>query len=133
MWFGIEEALLKYVRDSGRLPTFALDERGDLLGFLSLREHFPSSWEVHCIAVHAKARNKGLGTLLLDHAEQWLRNKGVRFLQIKTVADTSPSPEYAETRKFYARRGYTPLEVFPTLWSPRNPALQLIKVLQLPS
>lgn len=37
--------------------------------------------------------------------------------------------EYAETRAFYRARGYTPLEVFPTLWSPRNPALQLVKVL----
>ena len=54
---------------------------------------------------------------------------GVRFLQVETVAATAPSNEYAETREFYNRRGFTPIEVFPTLWDPHNPALQYIKVL----
>ena len=48
---------------------------------------------------------------------------------MKTVAATSASREYAETRKFYEAKGFTPLEVFPTLWDPWNPALQLFKVL----
>ena len=128
-WFGIEDSLLMYVRDSATLPTFAIEQDTRLLGFLSLQEHFPASWEVHCIAIAAEARNKGFGTRLLNHAESWLAARGVRFLQIKTVADSSPSPEYAESRKFYAARGYLPLEVFPTLWHPRNPALQLVKAL----
>jgi len=51
-------------------------------------------------------------------------------LQVKTVAATSSSKEYAETREFYRRRGFTPIEVFPTLWDAHNPALQSIKVLQ---
>lgn len=128
-WFGIEESLVMYARDSGQLPTFAVEQEARIIGFLSLQEHFPVSWEVHCIAIAAEARNKGLGTLLLAHAERWLVERGVRFLQIKTIAETSPCPEYAETRKFYAARGYLPLEVFPTLWHPKNPALQLVKSL----
>ena len=128
-WFGIEEALLMYAEDSGKLPTFAVEQDARVLGFLSLQEHFPVSWEVHCIAIAAEARNSGHGTLLLAHAERWLMARGVRFLQIKTVAATSPSLGYAESREFYAARGYLPIEVFPTLWSPRNPALQLIKSL----
>ena len=128
-WFGIEEALLMYAKDSGKLPTFAIEQDARIVGFLSLQEHFPVSWEVHCIAISAEARNFGHGTLLLEHVERWLKERGVRFLQIKTVAAASPSPEYAESREFYAARGYLPLEVFPTLWSPRNPALQLIKSL----
>lgn len=130
MWFGIEEALLMYKRDSGMLPTFAMEEGGRLVGFISLTEHFAQSWEVHCIAVRASHRGKGIGSALLGHSESWLRAKGVRFLQIKTVAATSASKEYAQTREFYRAKGYTPLEVFPTLWNPRNPALQLLKVLQ---
>jgi hypothetical protein len=77
-WFGIEEALLMYVRDSAAMPTFAIEQAGRLRAFVTLHRHFPQAWEV----------------------------------------------------RFYAALGYTPLEVFPTLWSPRNPALQLIKVLQ---
>jgi GNAT superfamily N-acetyltransferase len=129
MWFGIEEALLMYARDSGTLPTFAQEGEGGVAGFITLQQHFPESWEVHCIAVAARWRNSGLGTRLLTHSENWLRDQGTKFLQIKTVADSSSSREYAETRQFYAARGYAPLEVFPTLWSPKNPALQLIKAL----
>lgn len=129
MWFGIEESLRTYVRDSAAHPTFALEQDGRIVGFLTLREHFPMSWEVHCIAVAAECRNRGIGSQLLAHAESWLRDRGVRFLQVKTVAETSPSEEYAETRKFYAARGFLPLEVFPTLWDPRNPALQLVKTI----
>jgi len=129
MWFGIEDALIMYARDSGTLPTFALVEQSRVVGFVTLLEHFAESWEVHCMAVEAQARNAGHGTQLLLHAENWLRSKGARFLQVKTVAEVNPNREYAETRKFYFARGFTPLEVFPTLWSPRNPALQLVKPL----
>ena len=128
-WFGIEESLLMYARDSARFPTFVIERNAKVVGFISLQEHFPVSWEVHCIAVAAEARNAGLGTALLVHAERWLVERGAKFLQIKTIAEGNPSPDYAETREFYATHGYTPLEVFPTLWSPRNPALQLVKAL----
>lgn len=128
-WFGIEDSLRMYAQDTTRLPTFALAESGSIVAFLSLVEHFADAWEVHCMAVHASRRNRGHGTLLLKHSEQWLCQRGVKFLQLKTVADTSHSAEYSETRQFYLAKGFTPLEVFPTLWAPQNPALQLVKVL----
>lgn len=128
-WFGIEKALLMYVADSASKPTFAAEMNGQLIGFLTLHQHFPGSWEVHCMAVAAGSRNKRVGTALLERAEQYVTSQGARFLQVKTVADTSPSPEYAQTRQFYLAKGFTPLEVFPTLWDPWNPALQLVKAL----
>jgi ribosomal protein S18 acetylase RimI-like enzyme len=128
-WFGIEHALLMYARDSALMPTFALSEGRDLVGFLTLREHFAEAWDIHCVAIRADARGRGHDSRLLAHSEAWLIERGVRFLQVKTVAATSPSKEYAQTREFYRRRGFTPIEVFPTLWDPHNPALQSIKVL----
>src|SRR5450631_1699159 len=41
MWFGIEPALVMYADDSVRLPTFAAVESAKLIGFISLRQHFP--------------------------------------------------------------------------------------------
>ncbi len=128
-WFGIEEALVMYARDSGTMFTFAEEVDGQLVGFITLLEHFPEAWEVHCIAVHAGHRNSGIGSLLLAHAERWLVERGSRFLQIKTIAASRPDTNYAQTRAFYAAKGYVPLEVFPTLWSPANPVLQLVKAL----
>lgn len=126
MWFGQEEALLAYVRDTSTLPTFISTEQGVINGFVSLRQHFPQSAEIHCIAVHAQARGRGIGQQLLAHTQAWAEAQGVRFLQVKTLADSHPSPEYAQTRAFYERAGFVPLEVFATLWSPQNPCLQLI-------
>lgn len=128
-WFGIEHALLMYARDSALLPTFGLVESNSLAGFLTLSEHFPNAWEIHCVAIRADARGQGHGSRLLAHAEAWLAERGVKYLQVKTVAHTSPSPYYAQTREFYSRRGFTPIEIFPNLWDAHNPALQCIKVL----
>ena len=130
-WFGIEEALLMYARDSALLPTFAItDDNAQIIGFISLTQHFPVAWDVHCMAVRADARNQGHGRELLAHAERWLIDQGARWLQVKTVAATSGSTSYAQTRAFYERLGFDSLEVFPELWSPRNPCLQMIKVLR---
>ena len=129
MWFGIEEALVMYADDSARLPTFAAVEGERVRGFVTLRQHFPHAWEIHCIAVHADARNKGIGRTLTEYAERWLVPQGVKLLQVKTVAATAESEEYKQTREFYSHMGFLPLEVFPLLWSAHNPCLQLVKFL----
>lgn len=143
-WFGIEEALLMYARDTATLPTFALADDAPgaehvdddettaprIIGFVSLQQHFPAAWEVHCIAIHADARGRGHGRTLMAHAERWLLDRGARWLQVKTLAAASGSAAYAETRAVYERLGYEPLEVFPELWSPNNPCLQMIKALR---
>jgi len=128
-WFGIESSLLQYVRDTATFPTFVAREPEQIIAFLTIREHFPEAWEVHCIAVHAAQRRHGVGRALHAHVERWLSDRGARVLQAKTIAETHPSPEYAETRRFYASVGYTALEMFPELWGPHLPVLQLVKVL----
>jgi len=128
LWFGIESSLMEYVRDTERFPTFVA-RKGDVVGFVTIRQHFPDAWEVNCIAVAAHVRNQGVGRSLHTYVEEWLLAKSVRLLQVKTLADSHPSAEYAETRRFYAAIGYVALEVFPNLWGPRLPVLQLVKKL----
>lgn len=81
------------------------------------------------MAVQAAYRGRGIGRRLHEHVEAWLRDKGVGFLQVKTLAPSHPSPEYAQTRSFYLALGYLPHEVFPSLWGERLPVLQLVKLL----
>jgi GNAT superfamily N-acetyltransferase len=130
-WFGIEHALLQYATDADVYPTFVAREGDRTIGFATLRRHFDQAYEVHCIAVHAGDRHRGCGFALLTAAESWARSEGGLFIQVKTLAGDHPSPEYGETRSFYARAGYFPLEVFPELWSKSNPCLQLIKALAI--
>lgn len=128
-WFGIESALAGYVRDTQRFPTFGVLDEGRLVAFLTIREHFPMAWEVHCMAVQSDSRGRGIGRALHDHVENWLAARGVRFLQVKTLSADHPSREYAETRGFYSAIGYVPLEIFPQLWGPSLPVLQLVKAI----
>ena len=127
-WFGIESSTLQYVRDTETHPTFVARTPQGIRAFLTVREHFAQAWEVHCIAVDAAVRRQGLGRELHRHVEGWLAKRGVRFLQVKTMAESSGSAEYAETRRFYTGIGYVPLETFPELWGPRLPVLQLVKL-----
>ncbi len=127
-WFGVEHALRQYARDTTRLPTFvAHDAASQVTGFITLHHHFIHAWEIHCIAVHARRRRQGLGRALLRHAERWAVDRGAVLMQVKTIADSHPSVEYEQTRQFYRRCGYMPLEVFPTLWRPEHPCLQMVK------
>lgn len=48
---------------------------------------------------------------------------------MKTLSAAHPDPGYALTRAFNLASGFRPLEEFPTLWDPSNPALQLIKAI----
>jgi GNAT superfamily N-acetyltransferase len=131
-WFGIESSLLEYVADADRWPTFHALDAGKSVAFVIVRQHFPFAWEVHCIGVHAERRGQGIGRRLHTHVEGWLQSRGARFLQVKTLADAHPSQEYAQTRAFYGSMGYLPQEVFPTLWGPGLPVLQLVKCLAPP-
>jgi len=118
-----------YARDTLTLPTFLLRDGERVLGFLSLLAHFPRAWEIHCVVIHADAHRQGWGKTLLVHAERWLVAQGVGLLQVKTIAATSANPHYARTRVFYERMGFVPFEVFPELWAPSNPCLQMLKIL----
>ena len=67
-WFGQEEALLQYDRDAVNLTTFVTETTDGLLGFVTVKQQFTTSFEVHCIAVHAPHRGCGLGSKLIQHA-----------------------------------------------------------------
>jgi coenzyme F420-0:L-glutamate ligase / coenzyme F420-1:gamma-L-glutamate ligase len=122
-WFGIEEATRSYIDGAASLPTLAVGDDG----FLCLKPHTPGAAEIWVMGVRRAAHRRGIGRALVRAAEAWCAANGVEYLQVKTLADTKDDPNYARTRAFYLALGFTPLEVFPDLWDPWNPALQLVK------
>jgi len=68
---------------------------------------------------------------MLRRVEHRLAADGVEFLQVQTLSAARPDEAYARTRAFWLARGFRPLEEFPTLWDPGNPALQLIKAVAI--
>lgn len=121
-WFGIEEATAAYIRDVAELPTFAVGDDA----FLSVKVHTPRAAELYVLGVRPERHRQGLGTRLLEAAEDYLRSRGVEYLQVKTLGPSRPDDGYERTRLFYEARGFVALEEIHGLWE-RNPCLLMVK------
>jgi GNAT superfamily N-acetyltransferase len=129
-WFGIEEALVSYVRDTETMETW-MACAGDAgpVGFVTLRRHNEHSAEIQVMAVSPAWHRRGVGRALVKHAESVLCERGVDFLQVKTLGPSRPNEHYARTREFYRSMGFVPLEE-NRLWGEVNPCLILVKHLE---
>ena len=110
----------------GALAVVAIID-GLEVGLLTLVRHTEFAAEIDVMAVTPDHHRRGVGRAMVDRAEWLLAQDRVEYLQVKTLADTIEYEPYARTRAFYAACGFRPLQVFPDLWGPENPALQLIK------
>jgi len=126
-WFGIEEAIVYYVTGIERLPTFLASNSDGVVGFVSLKQHYPPSAEVYVIAVRQEVHRQGAGRALVERAQEWLRGQGVEYLQVKTLGPSHSDAGYAKTRAFYAAVGFRPLEELTELWDERNPCLIMVQ------
>ena len=61
------------------------------------------TYDLYWLAVDPAAQGRGVGTALVRAVERKLLDRGARLL----VVETSSRPDYAGTRRFYARSGYT--------------------------
>ena len=131
LWFGIEDAIKKYVADVEGMTMFAAYEGGRAVGFLSLNRHNSWTAEVYVMATHPDFHRQGVGRRLIGAAERYLKGLGYEFLSVKTLSPSRPDKGYDLTRKFYMAMGFRPVEEFKTLWGEANPCLLMIKALPL--
>ena len=128
-WFGIEDSLVQYVKDADIMPTILAKDEDSIMGFLTIKRHFPESADIHCMGILPKYHRTGTGRILIQALENHLKDEGVKILQVKTVSADRNCDTYAKSRAFYKAVGFIPLEVFPTLWDEANPCLVLVKAL----
>jgi ribosomal protein S18 acetylase RimI-like enzyme len=128
-WFGIEEAVIQYRQAIDRLPTLLAYVGGQVVGFLSLKQHNPYAAEIYVMAILPEMHRRGIGRALVRAAEAHLRGNGTEYLQVKTLSPSRPDPNYARTRAFYHAMGFRPLEELETFWDAQNPALMMVKCL----
>ncbi len=119
---GSRRSTAAYIRDVAELPTFAVD--GD--GLLSLKLHTSHAAELYVMGVRRERHGQGLGTALVAAAEAYLRERGIEYLQVKTLGPSHPDEGYERTRRFYEARGFVPLEEIHGLWE-HNPCLVMVK------
>lgn len=137
-WFGIESSIIEYVAKAHELPTYLAWSVGGSsahaaarqpVGVLLAARHFPESAEIYLMAVEAALHRRGIGRALVEALEADLIADGAELLQVKTLGPSLPDDGYGQTRQFYARMGFRPLEEIHDLW-PGNPCLVLVKVLE---
>jgi GNAT superfamily N-acetyltransferase len=127
-WFGIAAANAHYIDTANTHPGVVASVDADDVGITTLEHHSPFAAEIYLMAVKPAFHRHGIGLRMLRRVEERLGADGVEFLQVKTLSPARPDEGYARTRAFWLACGFRPLEEFPTLWDPDNPALQLIKI-----
>lgn len=144
-WFGIDRFTHEYVEAAATFPNYvavaAPEDRSltpgpngaeapldDVLGVLLLDQRYPTSAEVHLLAVRRKHHRAGIGRALVRRVEDDLRAQGVRLLSVKTLGPSAHDPSFDQTRAFYAACGFHPVEEFPDLWVD-SPCLLMVKPL----
>ncbi|MGH3272846.1 MAG: GNAT family N-acetyltransferase [Streptosporangiaceae bacterium] len=137
-WFGIESAITEYVVKAHELPTYlawpvrdwaAEGSQPQPVGVLLAARHFPESAEIYLMAVAPSMHRRGIGQALVDALVADLVPQGVEQLQVKTLGPSLPNASYDQTRRFYLRMGFRPLEETRDLW-PENPCLIMVKSLK---
>jgi GNAT superfamily N-acetyltransferase len=130
-WFGIPASVEDYVAAADSNPTIVASCDDAAVGLATIVRHSDYAAEVYVMGVLPKFHRHGVGRAMLEHAEAALAADGVEFLQVKTLSARHPDEGYRRTRAFYLAYGFRPLEEFPTLWSPDQPALQLVKSVRM--
>jgi GNAT superfamily N-acetyltransferase len=125
-WFGIEDAIVRYVKDVATMETWIAEDANEPVGFLTLRSHNPSSSEIQVMAIRARVHRRGVGRALVEHAAAILRQRGVEYFHVKTLGPSRPNEAYENTRRFYHSVGFVPLEE-NRLWGDANPCLILVR------
>lgn len=83
------------------------------------------TYDLYWIAVDTTRQGGGVGSQLLTHVERTLQAGGGRLI----VVETSSRADYAPTRAFYERRGYTRAATLPGYYAPGDNLVIYLKEL----
>ncbi|MCB2228679.1 MAG: GNAT family N-acetyltransferase [Desulfarculaceae bacterium] len=84
-----------------------------------------ASWDLFWIVVDNERRGAGLGSALLELAEQRAVGMGGERMYV----ETSSRPHYRPTRHFYQARGYAPQAVLADFYAPGDDKVIYVKTL----
>jgi len=113
---------------SGYRIGVAVAGSDDVIGYVCFGEAplTEGTWDVYWIAVRGVWRRRGVGRILLQHAEREIGAEGGRMILI----ETSSKPEYHQARALYEYMGYLPVSVITDFYAPGDSKLTLQKLLQ---
>jgi ribosomal protein S18 acetylase RimI-like enzyme len=108
-------------------------DRDQMIGFISVQVKNSQVAEISWIAVLPERQQEGVGTQLIQHTLEELKKRGIRLLEVKTLAPTVEYEPYERTRRFYERRGFVLLDIIDPYpgWEPGNPCAIYLLILSL--
>lgn len=128
-WFGIEEAIVDYVKGVKNSDFYAAYDSEKPVGFISIKSNNVYTSEIYVMGILKEYHNQGIGKKLLKLSEETLIKNKVKFLMVKTLGESDPDINYRGTREFYKRVGFYPLEEIKEIWGEENPCLIMVKSL----
>ncbi len=81
------------------------------------------TFDLYWIAVDPDFQSQGVGSKLMDFLEGTLRETGARML----LADTSSTPQYEKTRRFYLKKGFREVARVPDYYHVGNDRITFCK------
>jgi [ribosomal protein S18]-alanine N-acetyltransferase len=101
--------------------TWVAEESSRIAGFLIASEEAQKVGHIITIDVLEPYRRAGAGTLLMDAAETWADNRGLRLIYLETADDNRGA------QIFYTKRGYAKVDEVPNYYSNGQTAWVMVK------
>ena len=108
-----------------------IKEEKQICGFITLKRKFEQTYEISWLAVEKEFQGKGIGTRLIEESIKYLKEKNVKLLMVKTLAETVDYKPYEKTRAFYEKNGFLPLDIIKDYseWEQGNDCKIYVKVI----
>ncbi len=126
-WFESAQARQEYEQSCAGWEVFTVSEGAQVAGLLAVRPLSKKAAEIAVMGVAPQWRRHGIGKKLFWRCAQWCWQRGICYLQAKTLGEGHPDALYAGTRAFYQKMGFVPLECFSEIWGPENPCQIMVR------
>ena len=113
--FGNERGVEECARAVRQQAGFVATINGQVVGFLTLKNHWAESAEITWMAVSAGHRRLGIGRALIEYALAGLASQGTKYVFLLTLGPSvrdDVEDGYQGTRRFYEAVGFAPLREF---------------------
>jgi ribosomal protein S18 acetylase RimI-like enzyme len=98
------KARFEFLKGKSDHGIYVAEEEGAVLGFISFERYdtlyMDSGLNLTGLVVSKDARNKGIGRQLLEAAEKYATEKGLKFLRLNSGS------QRLEAHRFYRNRGF---------------------------
>ncbi len=103
------------------------EDEGQIVGYICYGETpcTVGTWDIYWIAVDRAKRGRSIGKALCEAAENAIKQAQGKLI----IIETSSTPLYENTRKFYLGRGYEVVARIPDFYMPGDDKLVLQKKL----